>query len=154
MTIEERFWNKVDVGDPEECWNWTASIDSSGYGQIGYEHRLIHAQRLSWIIHNGEIPKGICVLHKCDNPPCVNPSHLFLGTHQDNSDDKRAKGRGGYTGVLGSKHPAAKLTEENVLEIRHLYPSGKFTQKELGEMYGVVHTAISRIINRKRWDHI
>lgn len=96
---QNRFWAKVDKGSDAECWEWTASRNSYGYGQLavvlpsGKRPRLAH--RLSWELHVGPIPEGMCILHRCDNPPCVNPSHLFIGTKADNYRDMRAKGRDG-----------------------------------------------------------
>lgn len=93
--VEERFWEKVEK--LTDCWVWTAGTDDKGYGRIlnkrkehGGETR---AHRLSWILHNGPIPTGLYVLHKCDNPPCVRPDHLFLGTNLDNMRDMKEKGR-------------------------------------------------------------
>lgn len=94
--MEERFWPKVAKRGPDECWEWTASRTPQGYGKIGRrkgESPAI-ASRVSWEMHNGPIPDGLHVLHRCDNPPCVNPAHLFLGTNADNQRDMRAKGRG------------------------------------------------------------
>ena len=92
IPLEERFWGKVEVPSYGECWEWTAG-KIRGYGSIFYNGKTHKAHRISWKIHFGKIPKDMCVLHECDNPSCVNPSHLFLGTHKDNSDDKIQKGR-------------------------------------------------------------
>src|SRR5687767_4720826 len=89
--LSERFWEKVRKTDG--CWLWTASRNAKGYGQIMYQRRPIHAHRVSWQLANGPIPDGLCVLHRCDNPQCVNPGHLFLGTIVDNNRDMFAKGR-------------------------------------------------------------
>lgn len=91
-TIEDRFWAKVDRGDG--CWRWTAGCDSSGYGSLKTGQTKVSAHRLSWQLHHGPVPPGQNVLHRCDNPRCVRPSHLFLGTQADNIADMLAKGRG------------------------------------------------------------
>lgn len=97
QSVEARFWAKVDVRGPDECWEWQASTTSSGYGQImvnARPRRITRAHRLSWTIANGPIPSGMVVCHRCDNPPCVNPAHLFVATQQDNIADMVRKGRG------------------------------------------------------------
>lgn len=93
-SLLKRFWGKVQQG-PNGCWNWTASFTPNGYGKIGTtrRHGVQSVHRISWIIHFGRIPKGKCVLHKCDNRLCVNPDHLFLGSHHDNTHDMMQKGR-------------------------------------------------------------
>lgn len=100
---------------------------------------------------NGPIPDGLHVLHHCDNPPCVNPAHLFLGTNADNVADKTAKGRG--RGGRGEAHRNAKLTADQVREIRELAASG-LTQREIAARYGVRHTAIGKILRGERWGHL
>ncbi len=119
-TLLLRFWQKVEK-NPEGCWSWTATIDRGGYGSIGTPTGLEYAHRLSWIIHNGPIPNGLFVLHHCDNPPCVRPDHLFLGTHQDNQDDRLRKGRriGRPPGARNGSHRehcqcVERLTDENL----------------------------------------
>ena len=93
MTPEDRFWNKVDRRSFSECWPWTASLDSRGYGHIWWEGKLRTASRVSWMINKGPVPPGRHVLHRCDNLICVNPNHLFVGSHEDNMADMAQKGR-------------------------------------------------------------
>lgn len=99
LRLEEKhiksFWSKLDKGENEECWNWKAFKNKQGYGRMGIAaSECVNAHRVSWVIHYGQIPSGMFVCHKCDNPSCVNPNHLFLGTRQDNTNDMMIKKRG------------------------------------------------------------
>jgi hypothetical protein len=94
MSIATRFADKIKFAAKDDCWEWQAGKRPNGYGQFRVEHRNLLPHRVSWQAFNGPIPDGMCVLHKCDNPGCVNPNHLFLGTHQDNTRDMMRKGRG------------------------------------------------------------
>jgi hypothetical protein len=98
---------------------------------------------------HGNIPDGMMVLHRCDNPPCVNPDHLFLGVAADNSADMVAKGRG--NGPRGDSHCSSKLTENDVRQIRSLYASGEYSMRQLAKRFGVGSDQISRIVNRQKW---
>lgn len=143
----QRFWKKVDQsGGPDACWLWTGTI-TQGYGKFGYQRIIAGAHRVMWIITHGTIPEGLEVCHRCDNPSCVNPAHLFLGTHADNMHDRDRKKRNNC--VQGENHGVAKLTNEQVREIRRRYAEGGITQKELAREYGM--TNISYIIRRKFW---
>ncbi len=146
-TLLERFWSKVEVHGSDECWEWTAYKDP--YGQIWAWGKQRKTHRISWGLHYGAIPDGMCICHHCDNPGCVNPAHLFLGTKADNNADMCAKGRQ----VVGEKQHLAKLTQEQVLEIRRLYAQG-MSQGELGKCYGVHQVNVGFIVRRETWKHI
>ena len=150
--IEKRFWSKVDKSG--DCWEFLGYKCKLGYGRISFRcnsHWLTH--RVSWVLHNGEIPDGLNVLHKCDNPGCVNPSHLFLGTHQDNMRDRDTKGRGKLPKISGSKHWNSSLDESDIRVIRELHSVG-CQQKAMVWLFGINSGTISEIVNRKAWKHI
>lgn len=142
--IEDAFWEKVDKKSSDECWEWIASIQADGYGN--FKGKLAH--RVSWELANGEIIKGLCVCHKCDNPACVNPNHLFLGTQLDNMRDMVSKGRG--HDHHGENNPKAKLTEKDVFQIHRLKNSG-VSNREIANDFGVTSTTISYILAGKTW---
>jgi hypothetical protein len=146
--------SEIDING---CWLWKRSKIKKGYGMSGLKGKLIGAHRLSYLTFVGEIPNNLHVLHNCDNPACVNPKHLFLGTNQDNVKDKVNKNRQ----AKGEDHGSSKLVQEEANEIRTLWSAelaerarGKnvqLTQKELAERFGVDGTTISAIVNNKRW---
>jgi hypothetical protein len=188
----DRFWPKVNKSGPVPahvphlgpCWIWLGAIDPAfGYGKFGMGGRGYspwNTHRAAWFLTFGEIPAGMNVLHKCDNPPCVNPAHLFLGTFQDNTRDMFAKGRG----AVGDRHPArsrgdylprgdehparlrgdylprgeahvnAKLTADDVREIRRRYAEGGVAYKQLAEAFAVTASVIGLIVRRKSWRHV
>lgn len=157
----DRFWAKVEKSDG--CWVWVARRDRWGYGQFMWKsYTNIRAHRVSWMLTYGAIPDSLFVLHKCDNPPCVRPDHLFLGTPLTNAQDRDAKGRGNYVRcqtrpdsvVRGEKHGQARLTLEQVKEIRKLYAEGAMIQRELSVKFGISLTQINRIVNRKKWANL
>lgn len=161
----ERLWPFVDKNGPVHpvlgtaCWPWTASVDRKGYGRINLDGTQTGAHRVAWMLTNGAIPGGQWVLHKCDNPPCCNPAHLFLGDHAANMADMRAKGRSGAVlrpeSVLrGVKHPMARLNEQQVREIRAAYAAGGETILTLAARYGVSNQLISAIVLRRVWKHV
>ena len=149
-----RFWSKVQKAEGEACWLWTAAVHSgTGYGMFSVSRSIADgAHRVAWRLTNGEIPDGQWVLHRCDNPRCVRPDHLFLGTHDDNMADMVSKGRG-TTANRGEGSARARLTEEDVREIRRLSATG-FGLSELGKRFGVPSTTISAIVHRYTWKHV
>lgn len=151
---QDRFWGSVNRGAPEECWEWTGARNHKGYGcgvRVGDGRLLAH--RHSWEIHNGRpIPDGLLVCHHCDNPPCVNPAHLFLGTTKDNTRDAMAKGRlAPPPGLRGSQNGTAKLTEAEVQEIRRRYAAGGIAMAALGQEFGIGAPHVHDIVHRKCW---
>lgn len=139
----ELFWGRIDhSGGPDSCWQWTFTRCPQGYGRSGKttSHRMV------WLVAVGPIPPGLFVCHKCDNPPCCNPAHLFLGTPADNVADMAQKGRN----RRGERHGRAKLTTRDVLEIR---ASGESSQV-LGERFGVTRNAVDHVRTGKNWKYV
>lgn len=139
----DSFWAKV--ARTGGCWEWQAYRDPAGYGRFNVTPRKpALAHRVAWEIENGPIPDGLCVCHHCDNPPCVRPDHLFLGTARDNSDDKIAKGRAVMPPHRrGEAHPAVVATDEQVREARESYAAGREAQHEIAARLGVAQTLVS-----------
>lgn len=146
MTIEERFWEKVDKKGEDECWNWKAYIDKDGYGRFGIDSGIDYAHRVSYILAHGEIFEELCVLHHCDQPDCCNPKHLFLGTNVDNMKDRDNKGRC----AVGERSGQAKLTQEMVNDIRRKYCSGEKIP-DLANEYNVASETIRMIVRNEKW---
>lgn len=148
--IADRFYEKCIPITETGCWIWigaTRGLDNYGAMRVG--NRTIGAHRVSYVIHNGNIPRGLQVLHRCDVRHCVNPDHLFVGTQKDNIRDMLNKGRGGDTSNKGESHPACKINESIVKEIRE----SSLSQKELRLKYGISQSHIHRIINKQSWRH-
>lgn len=158
--INQRFSNNIIIPDnwecnPEEkCWPWKGLIETGGYGIFIANGQHIKAHRFAYEAYNDcTIPDNLLVCHKCDNPLCCNPFHLFLGTAEDNNKDRTLKGRGVYN--HGSKHHNSKLTEEQVLQIRDILQNHKYTSlKLLADQFGVSRSIITVIRDRKGWNHI
>ena len=134
------------------CWEWKKGKDKDRYGRVQINYKLQRTHRLSYREFVGKIPEGKLVLHKCDNPPCCNPNHLFLGTKKDNSDDMKNKNRGKW--LIGEKHGISKLNKKQVIQIRKYWKTGKYTQMKLGKIFNISRPQISNIINNKVWKHI
>ena len=149
----ERFWAKVDICNEDECWNWKAYKDKGGYGTYRMNDKMFLSHRVTWtLFNNNDIRDNLHVLHKCDNPACCNPKHLFVGTHADNMRDCEEKGRNYIP--KGVKNGNAKLTREQVLAIRSRYVPHVVSTRMLADEFGVNRVTISYIINRKTWKHI
>ena len=145
----KRFWKKVEKRANDECWPWLNSKTMCGYGLIGFNGKVEIASRLSWRMHRGEIPEGVCVLHRCDNPPCVNPEHLFLGTQRDNAIDRQQKLRGNR----GESVPNSKLTEDAVRVIR-IYVGCGMSQASMARHLGLNERTIHEVVSYKTWRHV
>ena len=149
--LADRFWMKVSKTD--SCWLWTGCVTDQGYGIITHRQIDYIASRMAWELTNGPIPDGLFVCHDCpggDNPRCVNPAHLFLGTPADNTADAVAKGRM----AKGERCGQAKLTDATVVEIRGLYAAGGETFRSLASRFKVGYTAVRSAIHRLTWKHI
>lgn len=149
----DRFWNKVNLEPISECWNWVGGINARGYGNFWINGKIVSAHRVAWEIYNlCEVPKGMWVLHKCDNKKCCNPCHLYIGTASDNMMDSIYRDKFPKDFNQGENNPSAKLSKEDVIEIRRLYETGKYSQMELSRMYGLNPTYAHSIIRRKKWN--
>jgi len=140
----KRFWDKVVK--TEGCWEWAAAKDSSGYGRFHVRvGKLEGAHRFSWELTHGPIPSGLSVLHRCDNRRCVNPGHLFLGTHAENMQDMKAKGRA----AVETAH-RTKLSRQEVDQVRQLAAQG-YLQRHIGDQFGISQKQVSRIVSGENW---
>lgn len=155
ISMEQKFWQNVDKRGPDECWIWTGYKSEHGYGKLTSGRRkdgdfkLIRAHRFSYTLKHGPIPKGVEICHKCDNPSCVNPNHLFAGSHQDNASDMVAKGRQ----AIGNRLPWAKLTPSDIPRIRQLHSEG-ISRRKIAKQYGVSYATILDVIEGRTWKHV
>lgn len=146
--IERRFWDRAPLA-PSGCREWSGRRNSKGYGRLFVDGRRWLAHRHAWVLANGPIPDGMFVLHRCDNPPCCEPSHLFLGTLADNNADRDRKGH--HVSLSGERHGMSKLTGPDASEIRRLYAEGPASQYALAERFGVSQATISRVVRGVIW---
>lgn len=170
-SLKCRLLNRIEKKD--KCWEWKGTINTMGYGEMCVQGRIQRAHRLSYILFKGEIPKGIFVCHICDNPKCINPDHLWLGTAKQNNEDCLRKGRWkGRTGIKlslehkkklsgpkkswfknGEKHPRSKLKELDIKEIRNML-NEDFTYQEIADKFGLSQSSLADIKFRRTWSHI
>lgn len=153
-----RFWSKVDKRGPDECWPWLGAT-RKGYGYLKVTGKKIGSHRIAWTLLHGPIPEGQSVLHQCDNPPCVNPNHLFKGDLSDNAVDAFQKGRRlapGLSGnhVRGERSPMAYLTTQNVLWAREQWSRRSLTQRQIADRLGCGLSAVKMLIQRRSWKHV
>jgi hypothetical protein len=144
--VSVRFWDKVQKTDT--CWLWRGALDGHfGYGMFHQTRGARRAHRVAWELTHGPIPAGLCVMHSCDVPACVNPAHLSLGSHADNNADMKAKGRERKVGQRGTENPAARLTERDVLAIR----ASSESSPRVAAQFGVSKKTVLDIRNGKTW---
>lgn len=143
-----RFWSKVSVTQrPESCWEWQGARHGKGYGHIRISGKVEKAHRIAYEIAVGPIPDGMHVCHACDNPPCCNPKHLWLGTNEDNLLDRQSKRRHAH----GVRHSRARLTED---EVREIVAIDGISHSRIAEMFGISKTTVSHIKCGRSWRHI
>lgn len=150
IPLEEQFLQRLGRTTEDGCIIWAGLTAGNGYGVIGHRSRNVYAHRIAYERAHGPIPDGLWVLHRCDNPLCINPDHLFLGTQRDNIDDMVSKNRQ----CRGESITSSKLTADLVREIRTKHASGRFSQRQLAREYHVGAMTINKIINRRTWAHI
>lgn|SRR3990167_4285920 len=151
QTLEEGY-NKFVIKNKKGCWGWKGCMPSNpGYGQFRHMMKLERAHRASWIIHNGDIPSGMSVLHKCDNKECSNPDHLFLGSQKDNMIDMIKKNRNISVAQKGFDSPLSKFTPEDVSNIHSLKKDGK-SSVFISKIFNVSSTTILRVVNGVRYE--
>ena len=174
-TFLDRFWDYVETAGPEDCWHWMGATIKAGYGRFHVRGNFTkpnsvedYAHRIMWEITYGPIPDGIQVLHSCDNPPCVNPIHLFLGTQSDNMKDAIKKGRlrpnlqkanearKAHPGlnVRGESQGSSKLNSSDVLAIRRRYSGGDISQRKLAQEYKITQATLWSVLKRETWAHV
>lgn len=159
----DRFWALAHKGEPDECWGFGGDADKKYpafwyYDPVRMERVCGMAHKFSFMMHSGySVSKGLMVLHTCDNPNCVNPSHLWLGTHEDNMQDMADKDRGVYPaciGLPGADNNAAKLTNDRAIQCRVDYATGQFTQRELADREGTSDACMSKLLRGETWSHV
>lgn len=151
LSLFERLTEKI-TKQPDGCWEWDGCRNAKGYGVISIVDASVGTHKVAYELAYGKVPDGLCVLHRCDNPACVRPSHLFLGTKGDNNSDRASKGRNDDR--RGANNTGAKLDEEKVKAIREMLKQGGRSQKSIGEAFGVCQAVVSSIQLGKSWTHV
>ncbi len=162
---EQLFWSKVDKTlGPAHCWPWIGAKNKRGYGVTSINWKQVTAHRLAFFYNSGQSIDGLCVCHRCDNPPCCNPEHLFLGTNADNTRDRDEKGRQSHgeshsQAVLpnrprGESHYEAKITEAQVIEIRRCYVETNETLQSMADRFGLSYHALEKVATGQTWKHL
>jgi hypothetical protein len=146
------FWQHVSDYGNNSCWNWKHRKNSRGYGTLKILSKSVLAHRYAWEITNGEIKNGFCVCHKCDNTACCNPSHMFLGSRADNNADKMTKGR--HRAHKGVEHYKARISEEEVIKIRHSFRIDKTPYRVIAKEWGIPSATIYSIVSGRTWKHL
>jgi hypothetical protein len=155
--LYNRFWTKVDAQNfqPDECWVWRGCILQSGHGQFSVKGKGAYAHRVSYEMAHGKIPPNRIICHKCNNPACVNPNHLYAGTKKSNTQDSINAGTFCYAYAgRGTAHPNSKLTDQDVRNIRDDRIFDGTSNRKLASKYGVSYRAITKIIYRETWAHV
>lgn len=145
----KQFWSYVNITDLISCWEWHGLKTDFGHGRLCVDYKIVRAHRFAWELYYGKIPDGLQINHKCNNPPCVNIAHLYLGTQQDNMDDMVKANRS----LNGEQNPIAKLTDAQVLEILELLKTN-MTHKEIAKRFSVTRPNITSINRGKTWRHL
>lgn len=149
----KKFWGKVDIKGKIDCWEWTGAKKPKGYGNVRIDKKYLSSHRIAWELSNGDIPSGLVVMHICDNPSCCNPSHLVLGTMKSNSFDMIKKRRDGFkkNKAKGENNGNSKLKNSDIDTIRSIYKERDISQSDIGDMFGVSQTTISRVLLGRTW---
>ncbi len=150
IIVSERFWSRVNVVERKRCWTWLGAKDNYGYGQFRMDGKTIRAPRMAFFLRNGRWPNNAC--HKCDNPICCNPDHIFDGTRSDNMRDMVRKGRNKTD--IGEKHGGSVLTDSKVTSMRRDYKTGLKSLEFIASEYGCSQSTAQRVISRTNWRHL